>query len=280
MGKADLHMHSTASDGRFKPAVVVQKAADRGLSTISLTDHDTFAGFPEAARKGSDIGVRVIPGAEITTLFDDDETHLLAYNFDLEDDGIHGMMRKHRGARLKRASDIVDKLQGQGVDIDLKEVTAETGSLTTNVARPHIAEVLVNKGYVANTKEAFFRYLNDSILKGIEPQYHDIESVISIVKRAGGAIVLAHPGVHFSISQLDRLVEMGLDGLECIHRSHKYELQKFYTEYCDKHNLLKTGGSDFHGYGSDEENLGIVAISDNLVASMIRLTENRKRLAS
>jgi len=276
MGKADLHMHSTASDGKFAPARVVEIAYENGLETIALTDHDTLSGFVEAEKKAKLLDIEIISGIEITCMYRKREIHLLGYGFDTMDERMQLLTTKHQMARLKRACTIIDILNRQGLDIDIDEVKAEAASSgISNIGRPHIARVLVRKQYVASVKEAFIRFLSDSVLNDLNPEYYTVEKAMETVKYAGGLVSLAHPNRSFSTEELNALVEMGLDGLEYLHPSHDFELQCFYEKFCNDHYLIKTGGSDFHGYGKDQQSLGIIAVSQKNVQSLKKMIKNR-----
>ncbi len=142
---------------------------------------------------------------------------------------------------------------------------------------PHIAAVLENKGYVASFKEAFIRYLSDDQLGNIYNEYYSHHQVIDIIREAGGAVVIAHPGRLYSEEELESLVEAGVDGIEVIHPSHNYQTQKQMEEFADRHNLLKTGGSDFHGSNKKyQKYFGVVTINTKYVYRLLRLTNQRK----
>jgi len=274
-------MHSTVSDGKYTPEAVVDLAVENGLDTIALTDHDSYDGYSLACQRAKEYSdMVIIPGAEITCIFNNREIHMLAYGFNTEAACMRKLVAKHRMARITRAAQIVDKLTDLGFDISLDEVKAETTSNqgSPNIARPHIARVLVDKGYVASINEAFIRYLNDNELEGIKAKYSSVEEVIHSVKQAGGATVLAHPGYSYNENDLMKLIDKGMDGIEYLHPSHNFELQKYYEEFCLNYRLLATGGSDFHGYGNDHQNLGIIAVGNKARQSMRALTENHQTI--
>lgn len=279
MGKTDLHIHSTASDGQLTPAEVVGLAAERDLDIVALTDHDTFDGFEEAFETGREKGVEVLSGMEITADYGGREAHLLAYCFDIESDVINALQKRHCKARLDRAGQIINMLNEWGFELDIEEVKAEARGL--NIARPHIAMVLIRKGYVANFREAFMRYLNDHMIQEVETGYDDYKDVIECVREAGGVIVIAHPGLTYTDFDLDQFVKAGIDGVEYIHPSHNYELQKKYREWADRNQLLVTGGSDFHGSNNYHmQNFGILAVNNELAHRVKRLSRQRKKLSS
>ncbi|MDX1619211.1 MAG: PHP domain-containing protein [Balneolaceae bacterium] len=278
MGKADLHIHTTASDGNLAADEVAVLAREQGLEVIAITDHDTITAYPAAKRAGAEIGLEVLPGVELTCEFNERESHLLAYCFDVENRDFLQLLRKHRKARLDRVGWIVGQLTDQGLELDKDEVRAEAGG--GNVGRPHVASVLVKKGYVGSAKEAFIRYLGNHVLGPIQSDYVSHTDAIEIIKGAGGAAVLAHPGVLYTEEEFEQWIESGLDGVEVVHPSHDYTQQKHYQELAERHELLVTGGSDYHG-GNGEylRHFGVVNIGLENVRNLKRMTEQRKRIS-
>jgi len=279
MGKADLHMHTTASDGKFSPSHVVELAAKNKLETIAITDHDTFGGVEEAMSKAETLGIELITGAEFTVKFNAREIHVLAYGFDIKSADIGSLVAQHGQARLQRAGQIVDKLRDKGFDLNMDEVKAEsTSNSVYNIGRPHIARVMVQKGIAASHNEAFIRYLNDNALaqEGITTKYKDAREAFNRIKMAGGVVILAHPSRFYSEDEIEQLIELGLDGIEYLHPSHSYDQQCYYEQFCAHYQLLKTGGSDFHGFGNDIQNLGIISVSNRTVEKLKSMINNRK----
>nr|WP_286669200.1 PHP domain-containing protein [Fodinibius salicampi] len=270
-----MHIHTLASDGHIDPKEAVRYAEKHNLEVISITDHDTIKGYQEATEEAEKRDIKLLPGIEITSDFKDRECHLLAYCFDPNHSAIKKLVWHHYQSRLKRGSWIIEQLRNQGMELDLEEVKAEARG--GNIGRPHIAAVLENKGYVASFKEAFIRYLSDDQLGNIYNEYYSHHQVIDIIREAGGAVVIAHPGRLYSEEELESLVEAGVDGIEVIHPSHNYQTQKQMEEFADRHNLLKTGGSDFHGSNKKyQKYFGVVTINTKYVYRLLRLTNQRK----
>lgn len=280
MGKADLHTHTTASDGSYTPEKLIQHAHKKGLETIAITDHDTIKGYLEAKPIAKDLGLELLPGAEITASWLGMEVHILAYCFDEEDQGVLNLLLGQKNARKKRMASIVDHLQKQGVDIDIDEVKAEAGR--GNIGRPHAAEVMVNKKIVGSFNEAFIRYLSTEKLQEIDTEYSSLENVIKVFQDAGGILSIAHPGPIYSSRQITKMISMGVDGIECIHPSHNFTVQRNFTKTASSNNLLITGGSDFHGKGKTEYDpyFGIVTLGEQHVFSLKKMAQRRKEMVA
>lgn len=280
MGKADLHTHTTASDGAYSPEKLVHRAHKKGLETIAITDHDTIKGYLEAKPIAKELGLELLSGAEITASWMGMEVHILAYCFDEDDKDVLSLLLGQKRARKSRMESIVNHLQKQGVDIDIEEVKAEAGR--GNIGRPHAAEVLVNKKIVASFSEAFIRYLSTEKLQDIDTEYSSLENVIKVIQNAGGVLSIAHPGPIYSSRQITKMISMGVDGIECIHPSHNFTVQRNFTKMASLNNLLITGGSDFHGKGKTDYDpyFGIVTLGEQHVFSLKRLAQRRKEMVA
>ena len=275
--KADLHTHTTCSDGKLTPVELVQCAYEKKLSALSITDHDTFAGYAIAKEKADELGVELIPGVEISATFKEKESHILAYFFDPADKAFADFLNKQRVLRKRRIKGIINMVVKQGISVDYDEVVAEANG--ANIGRPHIARVMVHKGYVATVNEAFIRYLSNEKLGKIESGYLDWQEVITCIKESGGASILAHPALLYTDDEVQAFIEAGIDGLECIHPSQNFSLQQKYMHICERNELLITGGSDFHGGEYDmNKHFGTVTISSKLVEKMRRMTSQRKAI--
>lgn len=278
MGKADLHIHTNASDGDCTPIVILEKALEKGLETISITDHDTIKGFKEARKSGLFQKLELLPGVEMSVKWGEKEVHLLSYCFDPDDEDVNLLLLQQSGARRRRMVKIVQKLQKQGIDIDMDEVRAEAGF--SNIGRPHAASVLMNKGVVSTFNEAFIRYLSSEKLDNISAEYCTLSEAVDVMKKAGGVLSIAHPGPLYSSEEIEEMINLGVDGIECIHPSHPYPVQKNFTKMAKKNNLIITGGSDFHrpsksGY---EPYFGIVTLGEQYVESIKRTSRQRKNI--
>jgi predicted metal-dependent phosphoesterase TrpH len=276
LGKADLHLHTNASDGDCTPEEILEKAIEKGLKTISITDHDTIKGYNEARKSELSNKIELLPGVEMSVRWGEKEVHLLSYCFDPDDEDVNLLLLQQSGARRRRMARIVEHLQKQGIDIDMDEVRAEAGF--SNIGRPHAASVLMSKGVVSTFNEAFIRYLSSEKLDNISAEYCTLTDALDVMKKAGGVLSIAHPGPIYSADEVDQMIELGVDGVECIHPSHPYPVQKNYTKIAKQRNLIVTGGSDFHrpsksGY---EPYFGIVTLGEQYVEAIKRTSRQRK----
>lgn len=247
--RADLHMHSTASDGQYSPSEVVSLARRAGVELMALTDHDTLDGLPEAQEAGKRQGVRVLRGIELGAR-EYRSLHILGYGFTEEAPALRALCRKLVESRDQRKYRLIDFLRERDVDIDLAEVEAVAGGEI--IARPHFAQVMVRRGYVATTQEAFDRYLDTPEFQKIERFKADARTCIETIHADGGKVSLAHPyQLKMENEDLERLVvqlkEYGLDAIECWYPRHSPEQRDFYLSLAQKYHLHVSGGNDFHG---------------------------------
>ncbi len=261
---ADLHMHSTASDGLCSPSEVVSRAKEAGLEVIALTDHDTVDGVREAVQAGRELGVKVIRGIELGAK-EYRNLHILGYNFSQEAPTLKKLCDRLLASRNERKYRIIDYLKERGVYISLEEVEALAGGDV--IARPHFAQVMMEHGYVASVREAFDRYLDTDEFQKIERFKADAETCIAAIHADGGKVSMAHPyQVKLDNDQLEalvhRLADYGLDALECYYPQHTPEQQAFYLQLTEKYGLHVTGGNDFHGERIRPENRMIPLVQD------------------
>jgi predicted metal-dependent phosphoesterase TrpH len=247
---ADLHAHTTASDGDHSPTDLVRHAAEIGLKTLAVTDHDTTGGLGEAIEAGSRLGIEVVPGIELSAEFSRGQCHLLGLFINPEDAALNGRLQEVLDNRNRRNAIIVRKLQDLGIDITLEEIEAESGG--TVVARPHFAKVLIAKGVVADVKQAFAEYLDRGAKAYVERDRLMPEEAIGLIHGAGGVAILAHPNnmkrdPEESEKEILKLQAVGLDGIEARYNLHTPADTARYLSLAERHGLLTSGGSDFHG---------------------------------
>lgn len=244
-GHVDLHMHSTASDGIVSPAGVVRKADEAGLSGLSLTDHDTVDGLEEAAREAERRGLRFLPGAELSANEPGRSVHVLGYGFDVEHPDLLSFFSEYRRDRIRRAREIVDRLNRQGVALTYAAVEAQTkGGVPT---RAHVARALVEAELVTDMDAVFDRYLSRGRPAFVEKRSTPPAEVFERVRAAGGVTILAHPGRSHGPDRIRRWVREGLDGVEVLHPANDPAVSRRLDALADELGLLRGGGSDWHG---------------------------------
>lgn len=248
----DLHSHTTASDGTFSPAENVKRAMEKGLAAIGITDHDTVAGLDEAIRAGDELGVEVIPGIEISSSHQGQDIHVLGYYVDRTDTRFLQRLEELRDTRYRRNQMMIERLNELGIDITLEEVYARKKREGGNIGRPHMAEVLMEKGIVGSVAEAFETYLGKEGKAYVNPPRISPQEAINLIQAAGGVAVLAHPGLYGDDGMVEQLIHHGLDGIEVFHPDHGKQEEERYLEIGNKHGLIISAGSDFHGIRNGE----------------------------
>jgi predicted metal-dependent phosphoesterase TrpH len=236
---------------------VARRARAAGLAAIALTDHDTTAGVPAAAREGEVLGVRVISGCEFSVKAPWGELHLLAYFLPPGDERLEAFLLRSRAARARRGEQIVAKLQQLGVGIGLDDVHAQAGDGA--VGRPHVARALVERGASDDISDAFSRYLGRGRPAYVEKPLPTLAAVTALVHAVHGIAVAAHLGDRGTEGQIRRFKEEGLDGLEVRHPSHSPSVQQRLTRIAERLGLGISGGSDWHGdteFGDSHAPLG------------------------
>lgn len=243
--EADLHCHTTASDGLLTPTELIRLAADLGLKGIGITDHDTLQGWREAEEAGAYYKIQVLRGIELNTDWQGKEVHILGYEVDNTSLVLNNKLRSLREARELRMFEILKLLAAQGIDICADEVRKLTQG--ESIGRPHIAQVLVERGFVRNIKEAFEYYIGQGASAYVPRFKIGTKEGIELIQKARGIPVLAHPGMQRIDEEIPSWVNFGLQGIEVIHSEHKPYDVKRYRAIAQRYNLLMTGGSDFHG---------------------------------
>lgn len=240
---ADLHLHSTASDGEVTPARVAELLTRKGVMAASLTDHDTVNGFALFRKKFRGVAV---PGVELSVLHDGIDFHLLGYGFDPDDEQLNERLNHYRTVRHQRMAKIVAKLQELGLPIHRKEVEKDLGAATA-AGRPHIARVMVKRGWVKSISEAFNTYLDYDKPAYVPKAKMTFEEGLALIHAAKGIAVLAHPGKSSPGGLTPLLNHPGLDGIEVWHPDHNEEMSRELAEMGRKNGQILAGGSDFHG---------------------------------
>ncbi|MDD4923269.1 MAG: PHP domain-containing protein [Dehalococcoidales bacterium] len=255
MGQVDLHVHTSVSDGKYTPEEIVIKAANIGLKYLAICDHDTVDGVvPALEASKSYPGLTVIPGVEMSTLAVGSEVHMLGYFIDYNDSAFKELLSDLSDSRIGRAQAIVAKLNEMGIKIEWIRVQELAGDGT--IGRPHIANAMLEKGYVSTFKEAFDKYIAQGGPAYVERSKITPAEAVEIIIKAGGLPVLAHP---FTVNEPEKLIadlkECGLAGIEVYYDNYSPDERKTLVRLAAKYNLVAAGGSDYHGIDDAVETL-------------------------
>lgn len=242
--RIDLHTHTTASDGLLSPGALVELARRSGATILAVADHDSTDAVDAAMAAGRKLGVEVIPAVEINTDVDAAEVHVLGYFVDHHQAWFQDFLRRLRDGRVNRAERMVENLNALGIRVDINRVKALAAGA---VGRPHVARALVEAGAVSSTEEAFEKYIGRNGPAYVERMKVTPEEAVQVILRAGGIPVLAHPGWGVKDEMIPPLVESGLEGLEVYYPDHTPSMVQRYLDIAQRHRLLVTGGTDFHG---------------------------------
>jgi len=259
MSRIDLHTHTNFSDGSFSPAALVDLAHKKGINILAITDHDTTDGIAEAMEAAQSLPLELIPGIELSTEFQGRETHILGYFIDRADPQFQTRLERLRSTRLDRIQHILDRLHTLNVEISLAEVEHVAGSGT--IGRPHIAQILINKGYVRGMKEAFERFLGVRGKAYVRRVVPEAAEIIAWITDAGGIPILAHPyweglNANETVVSCRTMVDQGLRGLEVFYGTFSARQISSNLHLARHFGLLVTGGSDFHGTFKPEISIG------------------------
>jgi 3',5'-nucleoside bisphosphate phosphatase len=248
----DLHLHTTASDGRLSPSALVDRAWREGLRTIAVTDHDTLAGIPEAAAAAASFGLQLVTGVEITAVVDGDDVHLLGYFVDPSNAALAALLASQREHRVQRVREMADRLAACGRPIDVEPILAVAREHPDrSVGRPTVAHALVKAGHVPDVSAAFDEWLGYGQPGWVPRAGPSPSQVFETVGAAGGLVSLAHPILAGMDDSIARWADEGLAAIEVFHPEHAPDDAARYARLADDLGLLVTGGSDFHGDRSD-----------------------------
>lgn len=277
-GPIDLHLHTTASDGRCTPGELVERASHAGVPIMAVTDHDTTAAVVEVCAMAGERGIRTLTGIEITAVDDERDIHVLGYLIDPDHAGLNAFLVTQRAARVARVEAIAARLATLGVPIDVgplvQQAAAQRGR---SLGRPELARAMMAAGHVASVQDAFDRYLAHGQPGFVPREGASSESVIGVIHDAGGIASLAHPGKFNLETRLVTLAGAGLDAVEVFHPDHDVVLMERYRELARELGLLMTGGSDFHGDPAHGREPGSVCLP---AAEFERLCEARPDVLS
>lgn len=253
---ADLHSHTTYSDGKLSVMELLEKAKKSDIKYFSITDHDTISAYNDILTD-----INIISGVELTVYFNNSEVHLLAYNFDLKNEELNNYLSSIKEQRINRAKSIINQLKNNKVDIDFDEVYEKLkGDIIT---RSHIADELIDKKYARNVYEVFSSLLSKDNITLPKVNFIKFEEAIKLVKNAGGFVSIAHPNNNYTQLQLYNMIKTGLRCIEVYHPSHNFYTTRHLNSFAKQFQLQITGGSDFHGkFNSEENNFGHYGLTE------------------
>jgi 3',5'-nucleoside bisphosphate phosphatase len=246
--RIDLHLHTTASDGRLRPEALVARAAQAGLRVLSVTDHDTVAGLAEAREAARTQGLRLVNGIEMTAVDSGRDIHILGYFLEPEDVALERFLERQRAARIERVREIAFRLHGLNIAIDLEALLAATPAGSgRSVGRPLVADALVAAGHARDRRDAFDRLLGNGGPAFVPRCGPDVADVVAVIAGAGGVTSLAHPRLLGVDDRIAGYAERGLSAIEVRHRDHTALDEAYYRRLAATLDLAVSGGSDFHG---------------------------------
>jgi predicted metal-dependent phosphoesterase TrpH len=272
VSRVDLHVHSIASDGKLTPGEIVAKASALGIQYLALTDHDSVDGIVPAIQAARAFPrLTFIPGVEVSTDVPEGEIHILGYFIDYASPELVDRLKRFRDSREGRAKGMVDKLAKLGIVIDYRRVQEIAGDGA--IGRPHIAQAMLEKGYISNFKEAFDKYIGREGPAYVEREKMTPEEAVALVLRSDGLPVLAHP---FTVKESEKraadLKKVGLVGIEAYYKDNTPEITQAMLKLAEKYALIVTGGTDFHGIeGAGDVPLGSVEVPVKAALTLIKL---------
>jgi predicted metal-dependent phosphoesterase TrpH len=247
MFRADLHCHSTSSDGTLSPESLVRHAVEIGLNGLAITDHDTIDAYATALPVAKELGLPLVSGVEFSTMWEGYSVHILGYSFDLDNSDLHAFCKKHHIRREERNGEILQNLVRHGMPVTMEEVLAIGPEDGFTVGRPHIAQAMVQRGYVKTVDEAFKAWIGGgrpcfSLGKSYQP-----EETIDVIHNAGGLAVIAHPHLIRPKKIANTLLNLPFDGIEGYYARLPLNQEEKWVALAKKQEWICTGGSDFHG---------------------------------
>jgi len=275
----DMHLHTTASDGALSPTELVEKAYEKGIKVLAITDHDTVDGLEEGRKKALELGIEFINGIEISCDWLGKEVHILGYFINCEDEKFQSEIMALREIRENRNEKMLEKLEKNGIYITLEELQEEAkGDI---LSRSHMANIIMKKGYAYSKKEAFSRYLGQHGIAYVPKSNLSPDRAVRIIKENGGLVSLAHPKLITRdrgqiLKIINGLKKVGLDALEAYHGKFQINDVKYYMDLAKETGLLWTGGSDFHGNERDIIEIGDGEVPMYVYEALLIYYEGRK----
>lgn len=267
----DLHIHTNFSDGISSVDEVLEIATAKKLKAISITDHDCMDAYPAVLEKAEKLGVKVIPGVELSSEVDGNDIHILGYFVDPSDKKFAKKLKEMKEARYVRAEKIVKNLNKMGVDLRFDTVLSIAGN--GSIGRPHIAAAMIKEELVYSYKEAFEKYLGYGSPAYVEKFKMEPEEVFNLIKGAGGIPILAHPGITKIDEKIPEFIRKGLAGIEVYHTEHTPPMERYYLKLAEKYKIAISGGSDYHNSIIHKSQIGIPFVPYTTVESLLKATK-------
>ena len=276
MSGFDMHIHSTASDGQLTAVQIIDQVRERGLLGLSITDHDTVAGLPDALAYAQIVDIPLIPGIELSAEYDGRDVHILGYWINFQSMLNSERLRQIKAAREERCHQIVRRLAVLGMPLQMADITASVGADEVHsLGRPHIALAMVEAKYVSSIKEAFNKWLSRGQPAYVPRLKFTPLEAMELIHEAEGVTALAHPGVGVPDNLIIRLVRQGLGGIEVYHSEHNRMAEKKYLQVARQYRLAALGGSDFHAPGTREIGSHLTSLGqlERLAAARMRVLQ-------
>lgn len=271
--RADLHCHSTCSDGSLTPKELILLAKENGLSGLSITDHDSVAAYPEAQKFAKEVGLALIPGVEFSAEHKTHSVHILGYSFDPSNSSLLALCQRHEQRRKNRNQAILARLAKSNMQIDEEEVIAiakgDFPDTPHTIGRPHIALAMTKKGYVASPQDAFKLFIGDGKSCFVQGEQISVEETIDVLHQANGFAVIAHPHLLKNVS-IEALLEFPFDGIECYYAQFAAWQNERWLKIAQEKSKLITGGSDFHGLLKPSIPLGSSWVDETRFKALIK----------
>jgi hypothetical protein len=263
---ADLHVHTSCSDGTYTPAQLVKEGIKRGISALAIVDHDTTEALAEAFAQAKGTDLEIIPGIELTAQHENQEIHILGYFLDYRNKELLKKLKLIRLNRIERVYKIIENLEGLGLKLNPETVFTISGKAT--VGRMHIARALVKDGFVGSTAEAFRKYIGDKSPAYVLGFRLSVPEAIKLIQDCKGVAVLAHPYMLHNDALIAEFASYGLEGIEVYYPEHSQGMVNCYLDLAKKLNLLVTGGTDFHGSAKPQIKLGMIKVPLELLEKL------------
>ncbi len=250
--RADLHCHSTCSDGTFTPEELLREAQAKGLKGLSITDHDTVAAYETAIPLAREMGIELLTGVEFSTTVKEQSVHVLAYGFDVQHEELHAFCQRHKERREERNIRMLESLKKGGITIEVCELAQDTHA----IGRPHIAKALIDKGYAKDLREVFTEFIGGNSPYFVKTSSFGLEETLALIRSVGGKAVLAHPHLINNQGLVDYLLQQAFDGMEVFYARMPPHKERPWVKRAQKRGWIQTGGSDFHGTVKPHISLG------------------------